>query len=110
MQEIVIYVDHLAWPLVVGALLVIAKRGAQEILMYRIGNTAGPFILVRPPTYTCALLFKPGLWHHNATATSWCINLIIPSRAIKQQTYLWSRTPSKSACPANSNIEGQGKS
>jgi hypothetical protein len=24
-----IYVDHLAWPLVVSALLVIAKRGAQ---------------------------------------------------------------------------------
>jgi hypothetical protein len=24
-----VYVDHLAWPLVIGALLVIAKRGAQ---------------------------------------------------------------------------------
>jgi hypothetical protein len=26
-RGIIIYVDHLAWPLVVGALFVIAKRG-----------------------------------------------------------------------------------
>jgi hypothetical protein len=39
-----IYGDHLAWPLVVGALLVIAKRGAQpqKLAKFSGANCAGP--------------------------------------------------------------------
>jgi hypothetical protein len=39
-----IYRDHLAWPLVVGALLVIAKRGAQPETPAKLlgANCAGP--------------------------------------------------------------------
>jgi hypothetical protein len=33
-----IYVDHLAWPLVVGALLVIAKRGAQPQTLAKVSG------------------------------------------------------------------------
>jgi hypothetical protein len=39
-----IWWDHLAWPLVVGALLVIAKRGAQPQTLAKLlgANCAGP--------------------------------------------------------------------
>jgi hypothetical protein len=48
-----IYGDHLAWPLVVGALLVIAKRGARPQTLAKLsgppppqGKSAGSFIWV----------------------------------------------------------------
>jgi hypothetical protein len=43
-----LYVDHLAWPLVVGALLVIAKRGAQPQTPAKLSgaNCAGPVTTV----------------------------------------------------------------
>jgi hypothetical protein len=46
-KHFLIYGDHLAWPLVVGALLVIAKRGAQPQTLAKLSgancaNCAGP--------------------------------------------------------------------
>jgi hypothetical protein len=57
-----VYGDHLAWPLVVGALLVIAKRGAQPQTLAKLtgANCAGPMGNLEPLSYVL-LGFYAGL-------------------------------------------------